>query len=102
MTIKKVPIAVVATILGKSEQFVRRGLIAGKLPFGIMGGLCEPCKRFITLPNSAYIWCFTAFGRSICWHSLTQNSEQKISYRQRFRSQMSVSNPTARLKFFLE
>ena len=53
MTIKKVPIAVVATILGKSEQFVRRGLIAGKLPFGIMGGLCEPCKRFITLPNSA-------------------------------------------------
>ena len=35
MAIKKVPIAVAATILGKSEQFVRRGLIAGKLPFGM-------------------------------------------------------------------
>ena len=33
-TIKKIPVKVAATIMNKSAQFVRRGLIAGKLPFG--------------------------------------------------------------------
>ena len=32
--IKKVPVHVAATIMDKSPQFVRRGLIAGKFPFG--------------------------------------------------------------------
>lgn len=32
--IKKVPIKVAAAMMQKSAQFVRRGLIAGKLPFG--------------------------------------------------------------------
>ncbi len=35
MTIKRVPVAVAAAVMGKSLQFVRRGLIAGKLPFGV-------------------------------------------------------------------
>ena len=34
MEIKKVSVARAAAIMGKSEQFVRRGLIAGILPFG--------------------------------------------------------------------
>ena len=33
-TIKKIPVTVAAAIMNKSAQFVRRGLIAGKLPFG--------------------------------------------------------------------
>lgn len=32
--IKNVPIKVAAEILGKTEQFVRCGLVYGKLPFG--------------------------------------------------------------------
>lgn len=35
MKIKKVSIAKAAQIMGKSEQFVRCGLQAGKLPFGV-------------------------------------------------------------------
>ena len=31
---KNVPVARAAAIMGKSEQFVRRGLIADKFPFG--------------------------------------------------------------------
>ena len=34
MKIKKVPIATAAVLMGKSEQFIRRGLISGKLPIG--------------------------------------------------------------------
>ena len=34
MEIKNVSVAKAAAIMGKSEQFVRRGLIAGILPFG--------------------------------------------------------------------
>ena len=33
--IKKVPVHVAAVIMDKSPQFVRRGLIAGKFPFGV-------------------------------------------------------------------
>ena len=35
MELKKVPVIRAAQILGKSPQFVRCGLRAGKLPFGI-------------------------------------------------------------------
>ncbi len=35
MEIKKVPVIRAAQILGKSPQFIRCGLRAGKLPFGI-------------------------------------------------------------------
>lgn len=34
MTIKKVPVKVAAAILGKTEQFVRCGLISERLKFG--------------------------------------------------------------------
>ena len=34
MEIKKVPVQLAAAIMGKSVQFVRCGLRAGKLPFG--------------------------------------------------------------------
>lgn len=35
LTIKRVSVAVAAAVMGKSLQFVRRGLISGKLPFGV-------------------------------------------------------------------
>lgn len=37
LTIKRVSVAVAAAILGKSLQFVRCGLISGKLPFRVKG-----------------------------------------------------------------
>lgn len=43
--IKKVPVHVAAVIMDKSPQFVRRGLIAGKFPFGTAVAFDEASSR---------------------------------------------------------